>query len=175
MLFDAIVPGLAVAQAIGRWGNYFNQELYGRPTKLPWGLEIDLAHAPAGIPGRSRPFNRRSSTSRCGACSSRAQSSGPSATEGSAAGRRSRLYVSLYTFGRIFFEALRVDPASEVFGIRFNLLLSAAMCIGGAIWFVWLGRHRPMAVSARAAQPRTSDQSPPDSRRPPSAPDAGAV
>src|ERR1700710_1786083 len=45
-LLDAIAPGVVVAQAIGRWGNYFNQELFGRPTKLPWALQIDLAHRP---------------------------------------------------------------------------------------------------------------------------------
>ena len=45
-LLDAIAPGVVVAQAIGRWGNYFNQELFGRPSKLPWALEIDLAHRP---------------------------------------------------------------------------------------------------------------------------------
>src|SRR5436190_7402657 len=46
-LLDAIGPAVVVAQAIGRWGNYFNQELFGRPTRLPWGLEIDLKHRPA--------------------------------------------------------------------------------------------------------------------------------
>src|SRR4029079_19635901 len=45
---DTLAPGVLVAQAIGRWGNWFNQELYGRPTDLPWGLEIDLAHRPVG-------------------------------------------------------------------------------------------------------------------------------
>ena len=45
---DAIAPGIALAQAIGRWGNYFNQELFGSPTSLPWGLEIDPAHRPVG-------------------------------------------------------------------------------------------------------------------------------
>ncbi|HWU32924.1 MAG TPA: prolipoprotein diacylglyceryl transferase family protein, partial [Marmoricola sp.] len=45
---DAIAPGLLVAQGMGRWGNYFNQELFGRPTKLPWGLEISPSHWPAG-------------------------------------------------------------------------------------------------------------------------------
>ncbi|HWS47299.1 MAG TPA: prolipoprotein diacylglyceryl transferase, partial [Acidimicrobiia bacterium] len=47
-LLDVIAPGLALAQAIGRWGNYFNQELFGRPTTLPWALKIDPAHRPAG-------------------------------------------------------------------------------------------------------------------------------
>src|SRR5437870_4349457 len=46
-LLAAIAPGVVIAQAIGRWGNYFNQELFGRPTRLPWGLEIDFAHRPA--------------------------------------------------------------------------------------------------------------------------------
>src|SRR4051812_4145808 len=48
MLMDAIAPGLLIAQAIGRWGNYFNQELFGRPSGLPWALEIDPAHRPVG-------------------------------------------------------------------------------------------------------------------------------
>src|SRR5258708_2002429 len=46
-LMDAIAPGVVLAQAIGRWGNYFNQELFGRPSRLPWALEIDKAHRPA--------------------------------------------------------------------------------------------------------------------------------
>ena len=45
---DAVAPGLLLAQGIGRWGNWFNQELFGKPTDLPWGLEIDPAHRPAG-------------------------------------------------------------------------------------------------------------------------------
>ena len=49
VLMDAIAPGVVLAQAIGRWGNYFNQELFGRPTTLPWGLEIDVAHRPPGF------------------------------------------------------------------------------------------------------------------------------
>ena len=47
-MLDALAPGVLVAQAIGRWGNWFNQELFGRPTDLPWGLEIDAAHRPSG-------------------------------------------------------------------------------------------------------------------------------
>jgi prolipoprotein diacylglyceryltransferase len=51
------------------------------------------------------------------------------------------LYVAMYTFGRTWFEALRIDDATRIFGIRFNLLLSACLCVFGAVWFVWLGRH----------------------------------
>ena len=48
LFMDAVAPGLLLAQGIGRWGNWFNQELFGKPTDLPWGLEIDPAHQPAG-------------------------------------------------------------------------------------------------------------------------------
>ena len=51
------------------------------------------------------------------------------------------LYVAMYTFGRVWFEALRIDDATKIFGIRFNLLLSAVICVFGVVWFVWLGRH----------------------------------
>ena len=53
-LLDAMGPAVVVAQAIGRWGNWFNQELFGRPSKLPWALEIDPAHRPVDARDRSR-------------------------------------------------------------------------------------------------------------------------
>jgi prolipoprotein diacylglyceryl transferase len=149
MLMDALAPGIAVAQAIGRWGNWFNQELYGRPTDLPWGLEIDPEHRPSEylledtfhptflyeslwcllVAGTIIFVERRYALRR---------------------GQTLALYFSLYTFGRVFFEALRADPASELLGIRFNLLLSALICVVSALWFVWLGRHQPLAASARS-------------------------
>lgn len=143
-LMDVIAPGLLIAQAIGRWGNYFNQELFGRPSDLPWALEIDPAHRPARyanyktfhptflyeslwcllvfgiIIWAERRFRFRR-------------------------GRTFALYVALYTFGRTWFEALRADEATKVFGLRFNLLLSAALCVAGTIWFIWLGRRAPDA------------------------------
>ena len=60
------------------------------------------------------------------------------------------MYVALYTFGRTFFEWLRIDNATRIFGVRFNLLLSAALCVLGVIWFVWLGR-RPQPVDEETA------------------------
>ena len=60
---DAVAPGLLLAQAIGRWGNWWNQELFGKPTDLPWGLEIDAEQPPGAVPRRRRPSTRRSSTS----------------------------------------------------------------------------------------------------------------
>ena len=65
-VLDTMAPSVLVAQAIGRWGNWFNQELFGRPTDLPWGLEIDYEHRPAATAPRRRS-TRPSSTSSCGA------------------------------------------------------------------------------------------------------------
>jgi prolipoprotein diacylglyceryl transferase len=150
MLLDAVAPGVVLAQAIGRWGNYFNQELFGRPTKLPWGLEIDVAHRPvqyvafktfqptflyeslwclavfAVLLWTERHFKMR-------------------------AGQTFAQYVAMYTFGRFFFELMRSDPATHVFGIRFNALLSAALCVIASVWFVVLSR-RPLPVDAAPAR-----------------------
>jgi prolipoprotein diacylglyceryl transferase len=152
LLMDCIAPGLVLAQAIGRWGNYFNQELFGRPTRLPWALEIDVAHRPPGfehyatfhptflyeslwcllIFGTLIVVEKRFPLRR---------------------GQVFALYVAMYTFGRIWFEALRIDDASKIFGIRFNLLLSAVLCVVGVVWFVWLGRRaQPSELHPR---PRT--------------------
>lgn len=144
-LMDAIGPAVVVAQGIGRWGNWFNQELFGRPTTLPWGLKIDLAHRPKGyeqyatfhptflyeslwcffvfgaIVWAERRFTLRK-------------------------GQAFAMYVAMYTFGRIWFEALRIDEASRIFGVRFNLLLSIVLCAFATGWFVWLGR-RPERVA----------------------------
>jgi len=148
VLVDVIAPGVVLAQAIGRWGNYFNQELFGRPTTLPWGVEIDLAHRPVGylryatfhptflyeslwclfVFGTLLFVERRFALKR---------------------GQVFALYVAMYTFGRIWFEALRVDDATRVFGVRFNLLLSALLCVVGVVWFVWLGR-RPQSAAPDA-------------------------
>ena len=140
MLVDVIAPGVVLAQAIGRWGNYFNQELFGRPTTLPWGLKIDLAHRPPGFTqyatfhptflyeslwcllvfGTLLLVERRYALKR---------------------GQVFALYVAMYTFGRIWFEALRIDDATRIFGVRFNLLLSIVLCVFGTLWFIWLGRR----------------------------------
>ncbi len=140
VLMDCCGPGIVLAQAIGRWGNYFNQELFGRPTTLPWGLKIDVAHRPAGFTqyatfhptflyeslwcllvfGTIVFVERRATLKR---------------------GQVFALYVAMYCFGRIWFEALRIDSAERIFGIRFNLLLSIVLSVFGMLWFVWLGRH----------------------------------
>jgi prolipoprotein diacylglyceryl transferase len=153
-LMDAIAPGLAVAQAIGRFGNYFNQELFGRPTDLPWGLEIDFDKRPPNARGEAT-FHPTFLYESLWCLLVAGTIVWLERNRGLRRGQAFALYVSMYTFGRIFFEWLRVDPATELFGIRFNLLLSAVLCVAGAISFVWLGRREPLTVTA--APPDNAD------------------
>jgi prolipoprotein diacylglyceryl transferase len=140
VLMDAIAPGVVLAQAIGRWGNYFNQELFGRPTTLPWGLEIDLAHRPPGYT-QFATFHPTFLYESLWCLFVFATILFVEHRRGLKRGQVFALYVAMYTFGRIWFEALRIDDASKIFGVRFNLLLSAVLCVFGVAWFVWLGRR----------------------------------
>lgn len=149
---DAIAPGLAVAQAIGRWGNWFNQELFGRPTKLPWALEIDVDQRPAGYI-QYETFHPTFLYESLWALTVAAGIVWAERRWQLRRGQAFALYVAGYTFGRIWFEALRIDEATKVFGVRFNLIVSIVVFAGGVLWFVWLGRHG--RVSDSAATPTT--------------------
>ncbi len=152
-LLDAIGPGVVVAQAIGRWGNYFNQELFGRPTKLPWALEIDKAHQlAAGYVGTAKTFHPTFLYESIWCLLVFATILLLERRRGLRKGQAFALYVAMYCFGRIFFEWLRVDPASKILGVRFNLMLSAVICVTGAVAFVRLGRRdEPSEISAHDA------------------------
>jgi prolipoprotein diacylglyceryl transferase len=159
LLLDAMGPAVVVAQAIGRWGNWFNQELFGRPSKLPWALEIDLAHRPAGYLQYST-FQPTFLYESLWCLIVFATIVWLERHRKLVKGQAFALYVAMYTFGRIFFEWLRVDPASKIFGVRFNLLLSAVLCVGATVWFVQLGRRgKPPAVADRA-EPVTGAEAP---------------
>jgi prolipoprotein diacylglyceryl transferase len=132
---------LALMDAIARrWGNWFNQELFGRPTELPWALEIDPAHRPTGYEAYAtfHPTFLYESLWCLFVFGAIVWSERRFAFR---KGQAFAMYVALYTFGRIWFEALRIDDATRVFGIRFNLLLSVALCVFAAGWFIWLGRR----------------------------------
>jgi prolipoprotein diacylglyceryl transferase len=116
---DAAAPGIAIAQAIGRVGNYFNQELYGRPSTLPWALQIDPAHRPAQTPniGTYQPTFLYEALWDLGVAglvlwADRRFRLG--------AGKAFALYVALYTVGRAWVEYLRVDHANHLWGLRLN-------------------------------------------------------
>ncbi|HXW44263.1 MAG TPA: prolipoprotein diacylglyceryl transferase [Streptosporangiaceae bacterium] len=140
---NAIAPALLVAQAVGRIGNYFNQELFGKPTTLPWGLQISLAHRPAsylayatfqptflyeliwdlalaallvwiGHHRRIRPWGLFA------------------------------LYVAGYSAFRIFEETVRIDSSEHFLGLRLNFYVATIMTIVGLAWFI-RAQRRPVA------------------------------
>ncbi len=116
---DAFAPALAVAQAIGRWGNWFNQELYGRPSTLPWAVRIDPAHREAAYAniGTYQPTFLYESVW-CLGVAALCLWADKRFKLGS--GRVFALYVASYTAGRAWIEALRVDTAHRFFGLRLN-------------------------------------------------------
>jgi prolipoprotein diacylglyceryl transferase len=139
-LMDAIGPAVVIGQAIGRFGNYFNQELFGRPTTLPWGLKIDLAHRPVGYT-QYATFHPTFLYESMWCLLVFGAISVAERRIGLRKGQAFAMYVCLYTLGRTWFEALRIDKATRVFGVRFNLLVSAALCVGAGVWFVVLARR----------------------------------
>jgi len=139
-IMDAIAAGLLLAQAIGRWGNYFNQELFGKPTRLPWGLEIALSHRPPGY----QQFTTFQPTFLYESLYCLAILGVLVYVERRAVLRRGQsfaLYLALYTFGRFWFENLRIDPAHHILGLRVNAWVAMFACVAAIGWFVWLGRH----------------------------------
>jgi prolipoprotein diacylglyceryl transferase len=136
VMLDAAAPGLLLAHGIGRFGNWWNQELFGEPTDRPWALEIDLENRPSEFL-RFETFH-------------------PTflyefvyvtlmAVVLIAVGRVFRirppalfaLYVAMYTFGRFFEELLRIDPSHEIAGLRLNAWLSIILFVASVAFFVW--------------------------------------
>jgi prolipoprotein diacylglyceryl transferase len=150
-LMDCIAPGLLAAQAIGRWGNYFNQELFGGPTDLPWGLEISPAKRPPGYLHVST-FHPTFLYESLFCLALLVALLAVERRYRLRKGQMFALYLATYTFGRFFFENLRIDPAHEIAGMRLNAWVSAGICVLSIGWFVWLGRrgseYPPGAVPA---------------------------
>lgn len=159
---DAVAPGIVLAQAIGRIGNYFNQELYGRATTLPWGLEI---------------YYRRDQSGRVDVNLLDGVSTGQVAQVVHPTflyellwnvlvfvtliyidrrfrvghGRLFALYVAGYCVGRFFVELMRSDFATQIEGIRINSFTSTLVFIGALIYFVMApkGREAPITLAGR--------------------------
>ena len=149
-MMDALAPCLLIAQAIGRIGNYFNQELFGGPTSLPWGLEIAPAHRPPGylqyatfhptflyelvwdllLAGLLVWLGR-----------------GGKVRQGSLFA----LYVAGYSAFRIFEESLRVDYSQYFLGLRLNFYIASLMTLAGLVWFALLQRRHPREPAVPAA------------------------
>ncbi|MCX6404541.1 MAG: prolipoprotein diacylglyceryl transferase [Actinobacteria bacterium] len=132
---DAIAPGLVFAQAIGRWGNWFNQELFGRPTSLPWGLQIDRAYRPLdyiNYPTFHPTFLYESIA--CAALGFFLLWADRKFVFGY--GRLFALYLAIYCAARGVIETIRVDDAMHVLGIRFNVFTAIFVGIGALIYYV---------------------------------------
>jgi prolipoprotein diacylglyceryl transferase len=116
---DAVAPGIALGQAIGRWGNWFNQELYGRATTLPWALEIDPAHRPEATPNLAtyHPAFLYESLWCLGVVALVLWADRRFRLD---RGRAFALYAAAYTVGRFWIEYLRVDEAHHILGLRLN-------------------------------------------------------
>jgi phosphatidylglycerol:prolipoprotein diacylglycerol transferase len=146
-LIDTLVPGVALAQAIGRWGNFFNQELYGKPTNLPWKIYIDPAHRVAGYENYnyftplflyeslwnllnmaillwlSRRFEKWLKH-----------------------GDLFYIYMIMYSIGRFVLEFLRVD-ASQVGGLNFNQTFVVFVALGAGL-FLFLNHRRTATIAS---------------------------
>jgi prolipoprotein diacylglyceryl transferase len=140
-LADALAPGIAVGQAIGRLGNWFNQELFGAPTTLPWGLQVspDIATAAGYPPGTLfHPTFLYELLWDLGVAAVLVW-----------AGRRWRwghgqtffAYMTLYCLGRVWIEALRIDTANHFLGLRLNVWTSIVVGLAGVVGFLWSRRR----------------------------------
>jgi prolipoprotein diacylglyceryl transferase len=161
---DAAAPGVALAQAIGRWGNWFNNELYGGPTTLPWGLEIhrwDQAACRAVLDSTGQPVvlgvfhptflyesvflvilaavllvvDRRASLAR---------------------GQLFGLYVAGYPVGRVVIEKMRTDEAELVLGQRLNVWTSIVVFLLG-VWIFWFTGRRARRDRVPVSEPESQD------------------
>nr|WP_275436985.1 prolipoprotein diacylglyceryl transferase [Corynebacterium simulans] len=167
---DAVAPGLILAQAIGRLGNWFNQELYGRPTDVPWALDIYYRINEAGeyapVSGRStgevitsvHPTFLYELVWNVAVClfllwAQKAWKLGY--------GRVFALYVAGYTLGRFFVENMRSDEATMVFGLRINVIVSVVLFIVALVVFFKLprGQETPAEVDPARNGPKALGES----------------
>ena len=134
-LADAVAPGVVLAQAIGRLGNYFNQELFGSPTDLPWALAIDYAHRPTGYTN----FETFHPTFLYELIWNVAVALTLVYAErrwNLVRGQVFALYVALYCVGRGWVETLRIDTANHFFGLRLNVFTAILVGLGAVAWLV---------------------------------------
>lgn len=155
-LLDVVAPAIPVAQAIGRLGNWFNQELYGRPTSLPWGLQIDPANRPVGY----EQFATFHPTFLYEALWNLAVAGLLvllDRTKKLRPGELFALYVLGYAIGRFWVESLRIDQASLIWGLRVNIWMS--LVIGGsAAAYLIISRRRPAPTVPREHEAETESE-----------------
>ena len=142
LALDAAIPGIPLAQAFGRWGNYFNQELFGTPTRVPWALEVEPAHRP----DKYQAFATFHPTFLY-------ESIWDLVIVGVllwlSARRRLRTgsivlaYLAMYAFGRFLLELIRTDTTFRLFGLSRNAYVSLAVMLGAGAWLYLRERRGP--------------------------------
>jgi prolipoprotein diacylglyceryl transferase len=154
LFMDAVAPGLLVAQGIGRIGNYFNKELFGRPTSLPWGLEIPYQYrVSGGIPAADLHFSTFQPTFLYELIFDFAWA-GVLVWLGHHKRIKPPGLFALYVFGysayRIFEESMRIDSSEYFLGLRLNMYIACALTVVGAVWF-YRSQRRPLPATAGPA------------------------
>ena len=152
LMLDAVAPGLLLAQGIGRWGNWWNQELYGKKTTLPWGLKIDATPGVLHHPTFLYEFiwdilgvllllwiDRRFKLRRPGLFA---------------------LYVAIYTAFRMFEEQLRIDPSNHFLGQRINFWVALVCFVASVAFFVWWQFLRTPKPDTPRSKPRPVPKGP---------------
>jgi prolipoprotein diacylglyceryl transferase len=181
---DAMAPGLLIAQGVGRIGNYFNKELFGQPTTLPWGLEIPYQYrVNGGIPASDLHFATFQPTFLYELIFDFAWAGvliwlgyrykvlgRPIKAPGLFA-----LYVFGYSAYRIFEESLRIDSSVHIFGLRLNTYIASLLAVIGAIWF-YRTQHRPARTltAVGPADRAPADPDPPEDEEPARDPEEAA-
>jgi prolipoprotein diacylglyceryl transferase len=148
---DAVAPALLVAQGVGRIGNYFNQELFGKPTSLPWGLQISLANRPAGYRGFST-FQPTFLYELIFDLALAAILVWLGHHRGVRPPGLFALYVTGYSAFRIFEETLRIDSSEHFLGLRLNFYIATTLAIVGIAWFIMSQRRKDDATPAEPAK-----------------------
>ena len=151
LLADCLAPGLLLAQGIGRLGNWWNQELFGKPTDLPWGLEIDPVNRPVNYLDSAtfHPtflYELLWDFAMAAVLVERRLRPRPPGVFAA--------YIALYCVGRFFEELLRIDPAHHIAGLRLNAWVSLLGVAAGVLWYVLSQRNRtPRPRGTRKARP----------------------
>ncbi|HEX9031420.1 MAG TPA: prolipoprotein diacylglyceryl transferase [Streptosporangiaceae bacterium] len=155
---DAVAPALLVAQAVGRIGNYFNQELFGGPTRLPWALVISPAFRPAGYAGY-RTFHPTFLYELIFDLALAAFLVWLGHHSAVRPPGLFALYVTGYSAFRIFEESLRIDYSQHFLGLRLNTFVASALTLIGIVWFIYTQRRKPPAPTPADGEPEAEASS----------------
>jgi len=139
LFLDALAPGILIAQAIGRVGNWFNGELFGRPFDGPWALEIPLSKRPIGyLEFESFHPTFLYEAIWCLLIATLLIWLTPKLK----AGQGFAIYVALYCLGRFAIESLRIDDANEILGLRVNLWTALIVGLTACVFAIRFARHK---------------------------------